>query len=384
MVNFVFHNPTKVIFGKGILPQVGPEVSKYGKKALLVYGQNSIKKNGVYDTVLTSLKKAGIEVIEFPGVKGNPILSHAKEGAELAKSHKVDVILAVGGGSVLDESKAIAAGAAEDSNIWDFFTAKKAITRALPLITVLTLPATGSEMNGGMVITNEQTSEKFGMGGVPALYPKVSFLDPETTYSLSLTQTAYACSDIMSHLLEGYFTTKAKTMPVQDGYIEGIAKAVMTSMLNIKENPSDYHARAHFMWGATLGWNGLGTSGIPGGTIPSHALEHPISAIYDIAHGAGLSITTPAWLKYKKDQIAHRILQFGKNILGVETDSPDVVISELEAFYKKIGTPIRFSEAGITSPDFDLLVSQSEKLFKAWGIFGYSKEDLNAIYRLAV
>lgn len=384
MVNFVFHNPTKVIFGKGILPMVGDEVSNYGNKALLVYGQKSIKENGVYDTVITSLKKAGIEVVEFPGVKGNPILSHAIEGAELAKSQKVNFILAVGGGSVLDESKAIAAGVFANCNIWDFFTEEETITQALPVITVLTLPAAGSEMNGGMVITNEQTSEKLGIGGISALYPKVSFLDPETTYSMSVKQTAIACSDILSHLLEGYFTTLAKTMPVQDGYIEGIAKAVITSMLNIKDNPLDYEARAHFMWGATLGWNGLGTSGIPGGCLPCHALEHPISAIYDIAHGAGLSVTTPAWLKYKKENIANRILQFGKNILGIKSDSPDAVISELEAFYRKIGTPVSFLEAGISSPDIDLLTGHAFKLFNSMGISGYSKNDIEAIYRLSV
>ncbi len=382
MVNFVFQNPTKIVFGKGVLSQVGAEVSKYGKKALLVYGKNSIKANGVYDKVIASLNKSNIEVIEFNGVKGNPILSHAKEGIDLAKKYKVDLVLAVGGGSVLDEAKAIAAGAICESDIWDFFTAKKAVTEALPIITVLTLPATGSEMNGGMVITNELTCEKFGMGGVQALYPKVSFLDPETTYSLSLTQTAYACSDIMTHLLEGYFTTKAKTMPVQDGYIEGIAKAVMTSMLNIIDNSTDYNARAHFMWGATLGWNGIGALGIPGGSLPSHALEHPISAIYDIAHGAGLSITTVAWLKYRKEQIAPRILQFGRNILGVETESTDKVIDSLEAFYTKIGTPTRFIGAGIEVPDFDLLVNHSERLFKAWRIYGYTKEDLLAMYKI--
>lgn len=384
MENFIFQNPTKIIFGKNILPQVGEEVKEFGKKILLVYGKESIKKNGVYDSVMESLKKFGIDVLEFGGVKGNPVLSHAVEGAEIAKSKKVDLVLAVGGGSVLDESKAIAAGAVSDNEIWNFFTGKATISSALPIATVLTLPATGSEMNGGMVITNEDTIEKFGMGGIPCLYPKVSFLDPETTYSLSLRQTAYACSDIMSHLLEGYFTTTADRLPVQDGYVEGVVKAVMQSMLEIKKYPIDYNARAHFMWGATLGWNGIGSAGVPGWAIPSHALEHPISAYYDIAHGAGLSITTPAWLKYKKNQITNRILLFGRNILGLDTGSVDFVIKELEAFYTQIGTPIAFSEAGIKSPDINALVNHSEKLFNDWKIPGYSREDLIAIYKLAL
>ena len=384
MNNFVFHNPTKIIFGREILSQLGKEVSAYGKKVLMVYGQNSIKQNGVYKQVMDSLAAAGIAVVEFPGVKGNPVVSHARQGANLAKAEKVDVILAVGGGSVLDEAKGIAAGAVENSDVWEFFTGTKSITKALPIITVLTLPATGSEMNGGIVITNEDTKEKFGLGGIPALFPKVSFLDPETTFSLSLKQTAYACADIMSHLSEGYFTTSAITLPVQDGYIEGLVKAVMTSMLKIQLNPSDYEARAHFMWAATLGWNELGTCGIPDGTIPCHALEHPISGIYDVAHGAGLSIVTPAWLKFRKNQIAHRILQYGKNILGIDTDSPDVVIEALEAFYTSIGTPIRFGQTQIESPDFEALTLQSMKLFNAWGIKGYTHDDILEIYHLCV
>jgi alcohol dehydrogenase YqhD (iron-dependent ADH family) len=383
MENFIFHNPTKIVFGKGVLSQVGAEVVKYGKRALLVYGQNSIKKNGVYNQVVDSLKKEGVEIIEFQGVKGNPVLSHANQGAQLAKTHKVDVIVAVGGGSVIDESKGIAAGTVANCDIWDFFTGKQAINNALPLITVLTLPAAGSEMNGGLVITNEQTNDKFGMGGIPALYPKASFLDPETTYTLSVQQTAYACSDIMSHLSEGYFTTTAQSLPIQEGYIEGIVKAVMGSMLKIKDNPNNYDARAHFMWGATLGWNGLGTSGVTAGTIPSHALEHPISALYDIAHGAGLSITTPAWLKFKKDSIAPRILLYGKNVLGLNTSSPDEVIAALEAFYTQIGTPTRMSQAGITNPNIEALAQLSNTLFTTWGIQNYTLNDLKTIYKLA-
>ncbi len=382
MNNFIFQNPTKIIFGKNILPKLGEEVSKYGKNVLLVYGQNSIKQNGVYDAVIASLKTTNLNIIEFGGVKGNPILSHARLGIAKVRENDIDVILAVGGGSVIDECKAIAAGAVCDNDVWDFYIGKAAIKNALPIVTVLTLPATGSEMNGGSVLTNDETLEKFSMGGA-FTYPKASFLDPEISYSISLKQTAYACSDIMSHLMEAYFTTTSKFLPIQSGYAEGVMKGVMSSMLVIMKEPKNYDARASFMWGATLGLNGIGGAGVPGAYFPSHALEHPISAVYDIAHGAGLSITTPAWLKFKKDEVKNRILLFGKNVLGVDTQSADVVIEKLEEFYTSIGTPIRMLEAGIDTPDIDLLSFHADKLFRLWGNTNYSMNDFNTIYNLA-
>lgn len=383
MKNFIFHNPTKIIFGKDILKKVGLEVAQWGSRVMLVYGQNSIKKNGVYDQVVASLNENGIKIVEFFGVKGNPVLSHARAGALLAKQEKVDVILAVGGGSVLDECKAIAAGAALDADIWDLFLGKEPVLDALPLITVLTLPATGSEMNGGMVITNDETNEKFGFGA-PVLYPKVSFLDPETTYSLPAKQVGYACSDIMSHLMEGYYTNTANFLPVQEHYIEGVLNGVMESVLVILEDPENYAARASFMWGATLGWNGLGIAGVPGASTPSHALEHPISALYDLPHGAGLSITTPALMRYKKDSIAPQILKFGKNVLDLDTNNVEEVIMALESFYLSIGTPIRLSDAGVKNPDIEAMALESEKLFTMWGIPNYYLNDIRAIYELMV
>ncbi len=383
MNNFIFQNPTKIIFGKNILNKVGEEVMKHGKNVMLVYGKNSIKENGVYDAVIASLKQVNITVIEFSGVKGNPILSHTRQGVIKAKENNIDVILAVGGGSVIDESKAIAAAAVSENDIWDFYLGKAVMKNALPIVCVLTLPATGSEMNSGSVLTNDETQEKFSMGGMYT-YPKASFLDPEITYTLSLKQTAYACSDIMSHLMEAYFTTTSKFLPIQSGYAEGIIKGVMTSMLALMKDPNNYEARASLMWGATLGLNGIGAAGVPGAYFPSHALEHPISGVYDIAHGAGLSITTPAWLKFKKDEIKDRILMFGNNILGLDTLSTDVVIEKLEEFYKSIATPIRFADAGIDSPDIDLLAFHANKMFRAWGNTNYSLEDLKTIYKSAI
>ncbi|MEF8846725.1 MAG: iron-containing alcohol dehydrogenase [Bacteroidales bacterium] len=386
MENFTFHNPTKIVFGTGNLPSIGEETKPYGKKALLVYGQKSIKKLGVYDQVVDALKKANIEIIEHPGVKPNPVLSHAREGVEKCKSSGVDVIVAAGGGSVIDEAKSIAAGAVSDADVWDFFMQKVPVNEALPLIDVLTMPATGTEMNGSMVITNEENQVKSGFVA-HALHPKVSFLDPSLTYSIPKETTAHACTDMIAHLVEGYFNSMEEFVPVVDGYIEGIIRGIMKSADRVMEKPDDYDGRANIMWGATLAWNGIGQRGFKGAYVPCHMMEHPLSGIYDIAHGAGLSIVIPAWMKYKKEDVRHRIELFGRNVMGIDpgstSDLADTTIKELEKWYRSIGTPVTFQEAGIEDPDYDALAEQADFLSNYMGVPGYTKEDIKSIYRLA-
>ncbi|MFP4622034.1 MAG: iron-containing alcohol dehydrogenase [Bacteroidales bacterium] len=386
MENFTFHNPTKIVFGTGNLPSIGEETKTYGKKALLVYGKQSIKKLGVYDQIADALNKASIEIVEHSGVKPNPVLSHAREGVDKCKRSDVDVIIAAGGGSVIDEAKSIAAGAVSDADIWDFFLQKETITDALPLISVLTMPATGTEMNGSMVITNENTNEKMGHVAHP-LHPKVSFLDPSLTYSIPKDTTAHACTDMIAHLVEGYFNSMEKFAPVVDGYIEGIIRGIMKSADRVMEKPDDYDARANIMWGATLAWNGIGQRGFKGAYIPCHMLEHPLSGIYDIAHGAGLSIMIPAWMKYKKKAVHQRIEMFGRNVMGIDprntSDLADATIEELEKWYRNIGTPVTLQEAGIKEPDFDALTKQADFLSDYMGVPGYSPEDIKNIYQLA-
>lgn len=384
MQNFEFYSPTRIIFGNNILKDLGTISREFGKRALLVYGKNSIKESGLYDQVVASLADSGLYIEEHSGVKPNPELTHAQEGSRKAVKMDADLIIAVGGGSVIDESKAIAAGACYTGNLWDFFTQKEAIKDALPIIAVQTLPATSSETNQVGVITNTGTNEKFGAGS-PRLVPKVAFLDPSLTYTLPLEYTAYASFDIMSHLLEGYFTSTDSFAPVQDGFVEGTVRAVMSSFKMVQKDLCSKDGRASLMWAGALGWNGLCNAGVEGATTPNHMLEHPLSAVYDIAHGAGLSAIFPAWLKYKKDSIAPRIILFGERILEMG-DSPtcDMVIEEFRQRISKMGCPVNLREAGIDNPDIPELVKQARTLCGLWGIEGYTDEDLAAIYRLAI
>jgi len=389
--NFQLELPTRIHFGTGVLESLGEETARFGSKALIVYGQGSIKRNGIYNTVMDQLSAAGIETIEHAGVKPNPVLSHAEEGVTKAVKAGVDVIVAVGGGSVIDESKAIALGCRHGEPLWDFYLRKLQVREALPLVAVQTLPATSSELNQASVLTNEDTKEKYSARSIH-IAPKVSFLDPEYTKSIPLSYTAYACTDILSHMMEGYFTTTASWIPVQDGMVEGVCRAVIEAMERLMSNPKDPDARAAVMWAGALAWSGLMNAGVDGAAIPNHMLEHPVSAHFDIAHGAGLSIIIPGWLKYRKNSIAHRIIRFGRFVLGMDSEldslpadkQADRVIEGLENWYREIGTPVSFKEAGILNPDMESMADQAGVLCRHWGITGYSKEDIIKIYKLCI
>ena len=385
---FIFQNPTKIIFGEGVSSQIGEEAKLAGcQRLLFVYGQNSIKKSGLFDRIIASLKAEGIEAIEYGGVKSNPLVSHARAGIALAKDKKVDGILAVGGGSVIDEAKAIAAGALADCDVWDFYTGKASLTQALPIVTVLTNPATASEMNSGSVLTHDETREKFGFFA-QMLYPKASLLDPALTYSIPATTTAYSAVDILSHLLEGYLTHRDPWLPIQDGYVETIALAVMESAERILLNPNDLQARATLMWGATLAWNGLGTAGIGAYELPNHMLEHPLSGMFDIAHGAGLSIIIPAWMTYDSLKTPARHARLGRKIMGVQSTDDSVAardgIAALKAWFAKIGSPVSLGEAGIPESAIGELARHALNLGTLWGITHYTLAEIEEIYRLAL
>lgn len=382
MNDFIYNNPTKVCFGKTALDSLQDELSANNVgKALLVYGGGSIKRNGVYDRIITALAGCGVEYVEHSGVKGNPSLAHAREGVALVREHNVDTVLAVGGGSVIDEAKAIAAGAVSSCDIWDFYCKKEVITAMLPVFAISTLPATASEMNGISVLTNDETQEKCAVVAPGVLNPTVCFLDPTFTFSLSLEQTAFACVDIISHLTEAYLTTSAENIPVQGRMIEGLAKSVMEAMSTIMEKPDDYNARAEFMWCATLGWNGIAQAGIPQWGMPCHALEMPMSAVYDVAHGAGLSVVTPAWIEHAAELHKTRLLVLGKHILDVGTGKVSDVACALKSYYQSIGAPTTFSELGVVDPDIDLLTELSHTSFIRRNISGYSRDEITAIYR---
>jgi NADP-dependent alcohol dehydrogenase len=382
MQNFTFYNPVKIVFGKDALDSLSEELKDFGSTVLFVYGKNSIKKSGLYDRIVKTLKETGKEIVEHGGVKSNPLLSHTKEGIEKAKTHKADCILAVGGGSVIDESKAIAAGSKYNGDVWDFYLGKETVTDALPLMTVLTIPATGTEMNNGTVIMNDETLDKVGFGADP-LYPKVSFLDPTLTYTIPKEYTAYSGVDAMSHCVEGYFTHTEKYAPVQERYVEGLVKAIMDSIDRIIEDPENYDARAAFMWAASLAWNGLTMTGLSGTGVPSHLLAHPLSSIYDLAHGATLSITIPAWMAWAHEQGNPKVALFARNVMGVDEQDDDTAavegIKALKSWYKKIDSPVYFKDADIPESDLDKITGVVYNLAQIWGMDLYTKEVIKGI-----
>lgn len=386
MQEFTLQIPTKIIFGRDTVPSIGTEAAEFGKKALLVYGGGSIKKNGVYAGVTESLRKAGIEIVEHPGVKPNPVLSHAEKGAESVKENGIDMIIAAGGGSVIDEGKAIAIGGVYNGHLWDFFTHIAEPESALPLLAVQTMPATSSEMNMISVLTNENANQKFSCRS-PLLYPKVSILDPAVTLTIPPDLTAYACTDIMAHAMEGYFSETDPWPVVQQGYAEGMMRAVKLSMDKLLDNFDDFQARSAVLWAGALTWNGVVAAGLEGAGVPNHMLEHPLSAYYDVTHGAGLSVILPAWLKYNKDKLAGKLTRFGTQVLdmnGSDKPGPDAVIETLENWYRSIGTPVSFSELGIDNPDIDELTREALELCSLWGIEGYDSVTIREIYRLGV
>ena len=366
MQNFTFSNPTKILFGKAVVAKLGPEAAKAGKKALFVYGGGSIKKNGVYDVITAALAKEGIAVVEHGGVKPNPVLSHVRGGIKKAVENDCDLVVAAGGGSVIDEAKAIAAGAKYGGDVWDFFCGKAEIRGALPLFVALTLPATGSEMNSGCVVTKEETAQKFSAQGAP-LFPRVSALDPETTLTLPRAQVANGAVDAIAHIIEGYFTTRDADAAVTDEIVHALARSVIASTERILKDPSDYNARASMMWSATLALNGLASCGYAGANFINHAIEHSLSALYDIAHGAGLAIVMPAWFKHHLETDGPaRLAKFGAAVFGTKT--AEETIKAFEDFFRKTGAPVRLSEAGIPAADIPRIAANAMGLIRLWGM----------------
>ena len=384
MENFVFHNPTKIIFGKNTIPAIGDETRLFGQKALLVYGHGSIKKNTIYTTVVQSLTKAGIEIIEHPGVDSNPQLGHVRAGIKLAKRNDCQVICAVGGGSAIDEAKAICAGACVEHDVWKFFSGKKSLRKALPLTCVLTLAASGSEMNSGMVITNGDTEQKFGYGN-KRLYPKVSILDPETTFSVPPDYTAYGAVDAISHVLEFYFTTTLQSTPVQDRLIEGLCITLMESSRTLLDDPLHYESRANLMWCATLALNGLTAAGLGRVGFPMHMIEHSLSALYDIPHGAGLGVIMPGWMKERLKTDPNRLAQFGQRVFGLREQDharcAGLAIGQLTNWLDAIHCPTNLQALSIPEKDVSKIAANALALAKIWRLHEYDQLMIESILR---
>ena len=387
MRNFTFWNPTKLIFGRGQLEQLKTEIPKYGNKILLVYGGGSIKRNGLYEKVLQELAEIGAEVYELSGVEPNPRISTVRKGVDICKKENIEFLLAVGGGSVIDCTKAIAAGAKYDGDPWDIVIKKAEPTNALPLGTVLTLAATGSEMNAGSVITNWETKEKYGWGS-PHVYPKFSILDPVHTYTVPKNQTIYGIVDIMSHVFEHYFHVDENT-PLQDRFLESILQTVMETAPKLIDDLENYELRETILYCGTMALNGMVQMGFRGDWA-THNLEHAVSAVYDIPHGGGLAILFPNWMKHVITKNPSRFKQLAVRVFGVDpigkTDLEAGLegIERLRAFWNSIGAPSRLADYGIDDSQIDVLVDRAMRR-GAFGVFTtLNAEDVEAIYRASL
>ncbi|MFW6309173.1 MAG: iron-containing alcohol dehydrogenase [bacterium] len=386
MENFTFQNSTKIIFGQDTEKDVGKEVSKYSDHILLHYGGGSIKKYGLYETVINSLKEADITVTELGGVKPNPRLKLVRKGIKICREKDIGFILAVGGGSVIDSAKTIAAGVPYEGDVWDFFRGEEEIKQALPLGTVLTIPAAGSESSPSAVITKEDDDLKWGIGS-NKLRPQFSILNPEITFTLPDYQTACGAADIMAHIMERYFT-QIQNVDITDHLCEGTLKTITKNVPLALENPEDYDARAEIMWAGTIAHNDLLGTGRTGDWA-SHAIEHEISALYDVAHGAGLAVVFPAWMEYVYQENVNKFAQFASRVWNVETDFGDLEwtarqgIKKTKEFFSSIGLPVTLEELEVPT---DKLEEMAEKCTQRGTVGNFKeleKEDVLEIYRLA-
>jgi len=389
MKDFSFYNPVRIIFGKDSEENVGKETKKYGKKVLLHYGGGSIKKTGLYDKVISSLRKESIEVIELGGIKPNPRLSMVREGIDLCRKEKIEFILAVGGGSAIDSAKTIAAGALYDGDVWDFFTGGKAgIKEAIPLGVVLTIPAAGSEVSPDMVITNEDGWYRKAGIGSEHLFSKFSILNPEITFTLSVKQTVIGVADILAHIYERYFTQE-KNIELTDRLAEATMKTVINNTRLILRDLQDYNARAEIMWSGSIAHNNLLATGKTTDWA-SHMIEHELSAIYDIPHGEGLAIIFPAWMKYVYKSNIKRFAQFALRVWNVDIDLTDLErtalegIARMEAYYREIGLPVRLKEISIDDARFEEMASKCAEGGPIGQFRKLNKDDIMEIYKLAL
>ena len=380
MENFVFENPTKLIFGKDTIPKIGEEIKNAGvKKVLFLAGRGSIKKNRVYQKVVNSLKRNGIDWIEVWGIQPNPVLSKVKEAIEVARKEKVKAVLAVGGGSVIDSAKAVCAGVYL-KDIWQAFEGKVKIKRALPLFVVLTLSATASEMNQWAVLTNEEEKKKFGLGS-RYFYPKVSIVDPTAQFSLPWKQVVNGAIDAISHIMENYFLGKGEEVSLN--YNDVLVQTIIKTVDRIKLDPKDYQARANLCWSITLAHNGISGAGLGGGDWSAHRIEHSISALYPhISHGEGLAIVFPAWILYMQKYNPKVFLRFAQNAIRAST--VENAVEKLRRKYRKWGAPTSLRQIGITAKDIPRL-AENAMLFPSLGVLKrLTKKDVEEILKLAL
>lgn len=368
-MHFEFHNPTRILFGVGNLSRLGEVVREYGGKALLVTGGGSVKKNGVYDRAVESLAAAGVAVAECSGIEPNPRITSVARGADIARREGCDVVVALGGGSVMDASKVISAAALYHGDPWDMILHGQeevhVPTEALPVITVPTLAATGSEANCGAVITNKETTVKSFIQ-IPLLYPRAAIVDPELTVSVPGDQTAYGVCDLIAHVTEAYFNGVGHT-PIQDRFAEGVILTAMEWGPRAVADGADVEARAQIQWAALVALVGWLQAGVDA-PYPVHMMEHTVSAYHDVTHAAGLAVINPAWMRFAAKAHPAKFVQFAERIFGLAPRSVDDLdcalegIDRFEAFLRSIGCPTRFSELGIGDELFETYARDTVKI----------------------
>jgi len=382
MENFSFYNPTQVEFGKDKEQRIGQILADHGvQKVLLVYGSERIKRDGLFATVAKSLDAHGITFVEFGGIASNPVISKVREAIGLARESQVDAVLGVGGGSVLDSAKAIAAGTRYDGDVWDLFVGKGQIDAALPVFSILTLAATGSEMNAGAVVTNEATKEKFAIQSVHT-FPKVSIVNPALMQTVSRDYLVYSAADIIAHSIEGYFTATVQPK-IQSRLVEAVIRTVIESTEALLADSHDYDARAEFAWAATLALNGVTYAGTAGFGYPNHMIEHSLSALFNVPHGAGLSVVMPAWMKWYASRNRPQFERFARQVFDLDTVEEG--IAALEQWFDKIGTPTRLSQLGITEAELPAILDNLKGNAQWFGLADtYTPDVLAAILKQAL
>lgn len=388
MENFVHDIPTKLYFGKGAISHLEEALNHFGKKVLLVYGGGSIKKTGVYDAVMDILSRGGFEVFECPGVEPNPRIESVQRGVDICKENHVDVVLAVGGGSVIDCSKAICSGFYHEGDLWDMVKAGGSKEKALPLVDILTISATGSEFDSGGVISNMTTHEKLGAS---FCYPYASLLDPTYTYSVSRYQTAAGSADIMSHIFEGYFS-KTEDSELSDGIAETILRTVIHNLPIALKEPDNYSARANLMSASDVACSGIPEYGKVGTGWPVHMMEHELSAFYDITHGVGLAILTPRVMRFilkKNPGCAWRFVRFARNVWHLDGNDEMKLalegIEKLEKFFKDCGIPSSLHELGIGEEHFrEMAVHANPGEYLLNSFVPLSTDDIVEIYKMSL
>ena len=389
MNNFVFYNPTEFVFGKATEMQVGALARKHGaRKVMIVYGGGSVVRSGLLDRVKQSLQEAGIEYCLMGGVQPNPVDTKVYEGIEFCRREQADMLLPVGGGSVIDTAKAIAAGVLYEGDFWDFYIGKAKVTKALKVAVVLTIPAAGSEGSGNTVITKLDGLQKLSLRVPEVLRPVFSIMNPELTYTLPPFQTACGVADMMAHIMERYFTN-TQEVEIGDRLCEGTLMAIINEAPKVMRNPEDYGARANLMWAGMIAHNGTCGVGCEEDWA-SHFLEHEISAIYGVTHGAGLSVIFPAWMTWMVEHNVGKIAQYAVRVWGVpESEDKKAValegIGKLKNFFTSLGLPVTFKELGVENPDIDRLADSLHRN-KGELVGNYvklTKQDSKEIYRLA-